>query len=85
MQNSKYEFIRYAAWSAGLLCAAYAVLWALGVFSGLGFHGTIAAVLGVALTSILAVVLMGLVFFSQNSGHDADVDQASSRRSRDRF
>lgn len=84
MEKSKMEFVRFAAWSAGLLCAAYVVLWALGVFSGLGFHGTIAAVLGVALTSILAVILMGLVFFSQNSGHDADVDRASNK-SRDRF
>lgn len=84
MEKSKMELIRYAAWSAGLLCAAYAILWALGAFSGLGFHGTVAAVLGIALTSILAVVLMGLVFFSQNSGHDADVDRASSR-GRDRF
>lgn len=84
MQKNQLEFVRYAAWSVGLLGAAYAVLWALGAFSGLGFHGTVAAVLGVALTSILAIVLMGLVFFSQNSGHDADVDQAPGR-GRDRF
>lgn len=80
MQKDRVEFVKFAVWSAVLLCAAYAVLWALGVFNDLGFHGTIAAVLGIALTSILAIALMGLVFFSQNSGHDAEVDQATKNR-----
>jgi fatty acid desaturase len=78
MQKIQPGIVSYAAWSVALLCAAYAVLWLLGVFGGLGFHGTIAAVLGITLTSILAVLLMGLLFFSEHSGHDKEVHDATS-------
>ena len=53
----------------------YGVLWALGVFSNLGFHGTIAAVLGVLLASLIGIGLMGLLFYSDQSGYDASVSK----------
>lgn len=84
MQKVQPSVVSYAVWSAALLCAAYAVLWALGVFSGLGFHGTIAAVLGIALASVLAIVLMGLLFFSEHSGHDDEVHDAGADRGPDK-
>lgn len=77
MRKINADFVAYAAWSTALLCIAYAVLWAFGFFSGLGFHGSIAAVLGITLTSILAVLLMGLLFFSEHSGHDEEVHDAT--------
>lgn len=59
--------------SVVFLVCAYAVLWALGLFSGLGFHGTIAAVLGVLLASGVGIALMGLLFHSNRSRRDRDV------------
>jgi len=79
MRNAKAEIIIFAIASAALLCAAYFVLWQLGVFGGLGFHGTIAAIIGITLTSVLAIVLMGLIFFSKNSGYDEEVDEATRK------
>lgn len=85
MQKNRLEFVKYAVVSAGLLVVAYTALWAVGGFNELGYHATIAAIIGIALTSILAIGLMGLVFFSQNSGHDADVnDMTKSDHDRDR-
>lgn len=78
MQKVQPSVVSYAIWSAAMLCAAYAVLWALGVFNDLGLHATIAAVLGITLTSVLAIVLMGLLFFSEHSGHDEEVHDASA-------
>ncbi len=70
--------------SALLFVGAYGLLWSLGLFQDLGLHGTIAAVLGVLLTTVVGTALMALMFHSNRSGHDRDVyeqtDQPPSRR-----
>ena len=48
-------------------------MWGLGVFSNLGLHGTIAAVLATFVTTVIGVALMALTFYSNRSGHDSTV------------
>jgi hypothetical protein len=55
--------------SALLLSFGYGAMWYFGLFEGLGFHGTVAAVLGVIFTTVVAIGLMALVFYSAR-GHD---------------
>lgn len=59
-----------AAASAGLAVAA--LWWLIGP---LPIHMAIATALGVGLSVLLAVALMGLVFLSSGSGHDTAVDR----------
>ncbi len=73
------ETVRMAVISLIALAIAYAVLWYAGLFSGLGFHGTIAAVLGVLLASGIGVALMALLFHSNRSHHDQDVHDSAKR------
>ena len=56
--------------STALFVLGYGVMWYFGVFEGLGFHGTIAAVLGVIFTTALAVALMTLLFQSNRGQYD---------------
>lgn len=56
--------------STVLLTLGYVAMWYAGIFDGLGFHGTIAAVLGVILTTIVGVGLMALLFHSARTRHD---------------
>ncbi|WP_333793232.1 hypothetical protein [Hyphomicrobium sp.] len=65
--------------SVVILVCAYALLWALGLFSGLGFHGTIAAILGVLLASGVGIALMGLLFYSSRSRRDRDVYEQTKK------
>ena len=67
------ETIRMAAMALLLFAVAYAVLWYAGLFSGLGFHGTVAAVLDVFLSTTIGVGLMALLFHSDRSRHDQQV------------
>jgi Co/Zn/Cd efflux system component len=60
----------------------YVVLWLLGLFSGLGTHGTIAAILGAFLASVIGVGLMALIFYSNRSHHDRDIYEQSRDRRR---
>jgi hypothetical protein len=60
---------------AGVFAAVYGVMWGLGEFSNLGRHGTIAAVLGTFVTTVIGVALMALTFYSNRSGHDSTVYQ----------
>lgn len=62
--------IRIVVTSVILFVIAYAVLWQMGLFDNLGFHGTIAAVLGVFLSSALAIGLMTAMFHSNRTHHD---------------
>lgn len=73
------ETIRMAVTAFLLFAIAYAVLWYLGVFSGLGFHGTIAAVLGVILATTIGVGLMALLFHSDRSRHDQQVHDSTKK------
>jgi hypothetical protein len=63
-----------------LICAAVLAVTVLGLvflllFGNLGLElqGEIALVLGTVLTMALAMLLMGLVFLSNRSGHDQSV------------
>lgn len=55
-----------------LFAIGYAVMWYVGIFSDLGLHGTIAAVLGTALTTAVGIGLMALIFHSSRTHHDND-------------
>ena len=52
-------------------------LWAMGEWS---FHGVVATVLGLFLSTLLGAGLFSLAFFSDKSGHDDDVTDATRRR-----
>jgi hypothetical protein len=74
------ESVQIAMLSAGLFALAYGVFWYIGLFDDLGFHGTVAAVLGVLLTSALAVVLMTVMFHSNRSRRVEEVHNLQTRR-----
>jgi hypothetical protein len=65
----------------------YAALWFFGTFSDLDFHQTIAAVIGLMLTTGVAVGLMSLVFHSARGGYDEraqdQLDPSERHRSSD--
>lgn len=66
--------------SVALFIVAYVLLWYAGLFDNLGFHGTVAAVLGILLTSGLAVGLMTAMFHSNRTRHDEIVHRVNWRR-----
>jgi predicted RND superfamily exporter protein len=68
--------------STTLLVFGYGVLWLLGAFDGLGFHGTIAAILGIALTTMIGVAVMALIFHSARAGYDKEVHNVWRRKKR---
>ena len=73
----------FAGFCGVLLGVAVLVLWLFGEFRELGLsaHGWIAMILGIAATSAVAVLLMGLVFYSNRSAHDQAVfDETRDRR-----
>lgn len=74
------ETIRMAVMALVLFAIAYAALWYAGLFSGLSFHGTIAAVLGVFLATTIGVGLMALLFHSDRSRHDQQVHDSTKSR-----
>ncbi len=63
----------------GLMVAAGALWWLQATGSEMHIHFVIAVTLAVVLSLTLAGVLMGLVFVSNNSGHDAEVSGPDSR------
>lgn len=65
---------------AGVLMVA-AALGFLYAMDTLSVHAVIATVLGVFFSVLLGCGLFALAFFSDKSGHDADVSDATSRRS----
>lgn len=56
--------------STTLLAVGYLGMWYFGIFHGLGFHGTVAAILGVTMATALGVGLMALLFHSDRTKHD---------------
>ena len=68
--------------STAFLAVGYGVMWYFGIFEGLGFHGTIAAILGVVLTSAVGVALMTLLFRSSRGHCDERADEIWNRRRR---
>jgi hypothetical protein len=69
----------FSAVCVALFTLGYGLMWALGLFSGLGVHGTIAAVLGVFLTTAIGMALMALIFYSNRSGFDASVHHLADK------
>lgn len=70
---------QFIALSIALLVAGYFLLWLMGGFSDLELKWVIAAVLGVGLTSGLAIALMGLAFYSDRSDHDTEASDIAKR------
>ncbi|MEO6093374.1 MAG: hypothetical protein ABIT04_10145 [Novosphingobium sp.] len=80
-QQAADEFRRMIKWIA--LAAVLMVIGALvylRLMGAWGLHAVIATVLGVFISVLLGCGLFALAFFSDKSGHDADVGEATSRR-----
>lgn len=74
------QMIKFLVISTAVLILSFAILFVLGFFSNLGFHGSIAAALGICLTVVVAVGLMALLFHSNRSAHDRSVHDAGRRK-----
>jgi hypothetical protein len=76
------------AWFFGIcllgVALAMVLIWVGGGFAGYGSDRSfgIALALGVLCTSLLGVGLMGLMFYSDRSGRDADVGGGKHERRR---
>ena len=85
MQNDRKkaeaEFWRMAKWIAviGAVMAAGAIIY-LAVTGELYFHLVIATILGVFFSVLLGCGLFALSFFSDKSGHDQSVSDATSHK-----
>jgi uncharacterized membrane protein len=83
-QQAALEFRRMVKWIA--VAAVLMVVGALAFLDrmdALSLHAVIATVLGVFLSVLLGCGLFALAFFSDKSGHDADVGSATTRRAPD--
>ena len=75
------EFRRTLKWIAliGVVMVIGALIF-LDQMDAWSFHAVLATVLGVFFSVLLSCGLFALAFFSDKSGHDADVTDATSRR-----
>ena len=66
------RIVGFSAGCLGFIALVMLIVWIMGGFEGadLGFHGWIAIILGMTVTSALGVALMALVFHSDRSGQD---------------
>ena len=71
-------FLACAAVLAAVVVALILFVWF--VDHGLSGHGVAAVFIGAILSVGLSMVLMGLVFASHRSGHDAEVDRRNASR-----
>ncbi len=80
-KQAEAEFWRMARWIAaiGVLMVACAITY-LAVTGELYFHLVVATILGVFLSMLLGCGLFALSFFSDKSGHDQSVRDATSRQ-----
>ena len=78
------QFKRMMLWIAlaGMLMVAGA-LWYISRYEPLRLHMVVATVLGVFFSVLLGSGLFAAAFFSDKSGHDRDVTDATRRRDRD--
>ncbi|HYG30122.1 MAG TPA: hypothetical protein VD887_07905 [Allosphingosinicella sp.] len=78
------DFKRSLVWiaAAGLLLVAGA-LWYLSLHGPLRLHMVIATIAGVFLSMLLGCGLFAAAFFSDKSGHDRDVGDATRGRGED--
>jgi hypothetical protein len=79
-KQAKAEFWRMVRWIAGIgvLMAAGAIAY-LAATGELYFHLVVATFLGVFFSVLLGCGLFALSFFSDKSGHDQSVSDATSR------
>jgi lipopolysaccharide export LptBFGC system permease protein LptF len=84
-KKAEAEFWRMVRWIAGIgvLMAAGAIVY-LAATGELYFHLVIATILGVFFSVLLGCGLFALSFFSDKSGHDQSVRDATSRQGDDR-
>ena len=80
-KNAEAEFWRMVRWIAaiGVVMAAGAIAY-LAATGELYFHLVIATILGVFFSVLLGCGLFALSFFSDKSGHDQSVRDATSRQ-----
>lgn len=65
--------------STVLVLAASTLLWGLGLFSGLDAQGTVAAMIGIFLSSVVGIALMALMFHSNRSRRDREIYEQTKR------
>lgn len=83
-QKAVADFRRAMKWIVALAIATVAgALVFLGAMGELSTHMVIATVLGVFFSMLLGCGLFALAFFSDKSGHDDDVTDATRRRDRE--
>ena len=72
--------IMYTALALGTVAALMLVIWAVGGFDDMGLsgNGQTALILAVVFTVLLSFGLMGLVFYSDRSGHDDTIMEGES-------
>ena len=82
--KSKAEFRRMLLWIAlaGVLLVVGA-LWYLSLYGPLRLHMVVATVAGVFISVLLGCGLFAAAFFSDKSGHDRTVTDATRRKSGD--
>ena len=80
-ESAASEFRRMIAWIAlaGVLMVVGA-LWYLSLYDELRLHMVIATIAGVFFSVLLGCGLFAAAFFSDKSGHDKRVTDATSRR-----
>lgn len=84
-QQARQEFQRMVKWIA--IAAVLMVVGALVFLAATGtltVHAVVATVLGVFVSVLLGCTLFALAFFSDKSGHDENVSNATSHRKEDR-
>lgn len=84
-RKAEAEFWRMVRWIAGIgvVMAAGAIVY-LAATGELYFHLVVATILGVFISVLLGCGLFALSFFSDKSGHDQSVSDATSRSGGDR-
>jgi hypothetical protein len=78
------EFRRMVVWIAiaGILLVI-ASLWYLSLYGPLRLHMVVATIAGVFVSILLGCGLFAAAFFSDKSGHDQNVTDATKRRTED--
>ena len=83
-ERAAVEFRRKMVWIAlGGVVLAAASLWYLSLFGPLRLHMVIATVAGVFLSVLVGCGLFAAAVFSDQSGHDREVTDATRRKSGD--
>jgi len=83
-QRAIAEFKRTMLWIGALaIVLVIGILWVLSLGSPLRPHMVVATVLGVFISTVLGCGLFAAAFFSDRSGHDRSVSDATAHREDD--